>query len=430
MLITQIDPGEWLHFIERKENQGLSLIEIKEKYRDEKILFENYITNFQQQNLIISQNSAAGGEKSKSVIIDYGVEFVTKWVIPNNNFELKIGTGVGVYLFDIDWGDGTVDENINTTPSHTYVNGGEYIVKISGAFPHLKMANAQINSVMRQSLQLVLNWGNEQWADMDGMFEGCSNLLTLPNTAPDLTAGPSMTNAFNGCSNFRKGVKNWDVSAVTKMDRMFRDCIIFNEDIGGWDTSNVTDMSIMFFGASRFNQYIGGWDVSNVTLMNGMFGNTGLFNQNISSWDVSGVTDMNSMFGVAYNFNQPIGIWDVSGVTDMNRMFILAPAFNQDIGNWNTSNVTDMSLMFFQAGVFNQNIGGWDVSALTSAPLMFSVSGMTTANYDLLLQGWVTSNRLANTVFSTDLTFSAAASTSRTTIINTPWTLTDGGLVP
>ena len=120
----------------------------------------------------------------------------------------------------------------------------------------------------------------------------------------------------------------------------------------------------------------------------------------------------------------------MSGVTDMNRMFILAPAFNQDIGNWNTSNVTDMSLMFFQAGVFNQNIGGWDVSALTSAPLMFSVSGMTTANYDLLLQGWVTSNRLANTVFSTDLTFSAAASTSRTTIINTPWTLTDGGLVP
>lgn len=55
MLIAQENPGEWLHFIEREDNEGLTILELKEKYRDEKILFENYITNLDQHKLMIAQ---------------------------------------------------------------------------------------------------------------------------------------------------------------------------------------------------------------------------------------------------------------------------------------------------------------------------------------------------------------------------------------
>ncbi len=43
MIKIPTNPGEWLHFVKRNDNIGLSLIEIKEKYRDEKILFESTI---------------------------------------------------------------------------------------------------------------------------------------------------------------------------------------------------------------------------------------------------------------------------------------------------------------------------------------------------------------------------------------------------
>ena len=38
MIKIPTNPGDWLHFVKRNDNIGLSLTEMKEKYRDEKIL--------------------------------------------------------------------------------------------------------------------------------------------------------------------------------------------------------------------------------------------------------------------------------------------------------------------------------------------------------------------------------------------------------
>jgi len=54
---------------------------------------------------------------------------------------------------------------------------------------------------------------------------------------------------------------------------------------------------------------------------------------------------------------------------------------------------------------------------------------MTTTNYNSLLQGWVNSPRKVNATFSNDLTYTAASDNARTIIVNTPWTVTDGGQV-
>ena len=119
----------------------------------------------------------------------------------------------------------------------------------------------------------------------------------------------------------------------------------------------------------------------------------------------------------------------MNGVTRTQDMFRNATLFNQDLSGWDTSTVTNMNDMFRDATSFSQDIGAWNVGALTTATQMFVTSGMTTTNYNSLLQGWVNSPRLAGTTFSNDLTYTIASSTARTSIVNTPWSVSDGGQV-
>ena len=64
-------PGPWQHYINRPDNKGLSIMEIKSKYLKEQLLFEQYANqllyeqymSFQmQQQLLLSQNASGGGE--------------------------------------------------------------------------------------------------------------------------------------------------------------------------------------------------------------------------------------------------------------------------------------------------------------------------------------------------------------------------------
>ena len=59
MIFTQQDPGHWLTFSKRADNINLPIQELTRKYNKEKLLFENYITNFQQMELAsLAQQSA------------------------------------------------------------------------------------------------------------------------------------------------------------------------------------------------------------------------------------------------------------------------------------------------------------------------------------------------------------------------------------
>jgi hypothetical protein len=56
MLITN-DPGPWQYYVNRPDNVGLPLMEIKDKYMREQLLFEQYQYNqyINYQNWISSQ---------------------------------------------------------------------------------------------------------------------------------------------------------------------------------------------------------------------------------------------------------------------------------------------------------------------------------------------------------------------------------------
>ena len=80
-------------------------------------------------------------------VLDSG-PFVTTWQTTSANETITIPTGGGPeitdYDFQVDWGDGTVEDvtGDDPDPSHTYAEPGTYGVAITGTFPHFSL-NAQ-----------------------------------------------------------------------------------------------------------------------------------------------------------------------------------------------------------------------------------------------------------------------------------------------
>ena len=61
MFFTVNDPGPWQYYLTRLDNVGKPLMEVRDKYLQEKLLFENYMSFVMQQQIIMSQASSGGG---------------------------------------------------------------------------------------------------------------------------------------------------------------------------------------------------------------------------------------------------------------------------------------------------------------------------------------------------------------------------------
>ena len=298
-------------------------------------------------------------------------------------------TGSG-YNYDVDWGDGTTSTGVTGSTTHTFPSAGNYVVKISGAFPRIFFNNGGD----KLKLLEVQNWGNIAWTSMANAFFGCSNMDVTATDVPDLSSVTSMFVMFYNATSLvgNSSFNNWDVSSVTNMAQMFQGASSFNQNIGSWNVSSVTSMFYMFQGATSFNQNLGGWNVSSVTTMSNMFQGATSFNQDISSWNVSSVTNMGSMFQGATSFNQDISSWNVSSVTNMFAMFLGASSFNQDISSWDVSSVTTMSNMFNNSGMSTANytdtIVGWANYVFTSGvPINVNMSSQSGRTFDTSRSG-------------------------------------------
>lgn len=60
------NPGHWLSFIQRNDNRGLSVEQIRQKYVKEMFMFEQYVNIFQAQQAIGQHGAAGGGGSSES----------------------------------------------------------------------------------------------------------------------------------------------------------------------------------------------------------------------------------------------------------------------------------------------------------------------------------------------------------------------------
>ena len=291
-------------------------------------------------------------------------EFITTWKTDypgvSNDSTIIIPTFSGeTYLYDVDWGNGTITTDHTGNASYTYSAPGTYTIKITGTFPRIYFNN----SLDAEKIININNWGDNPWTSMGDAFYGCINLESSASDKPDL-------------------------SGVTDISGMFANASTFNSNINDWDVDNVTDMNSMFFYATSFNQPLNNWDVDNVTDMSYMFCNANSFNQPLDSFNVSSAIEMYNMFNSAHSFNQPINSWDVSNVENMLSMFASATSFNQPLDNWDVSNVTNMYWMFADATSFNQNLGDWNIENVTAMDTMFLNTPISISNYDSTLIGW------------------------------------------
>ncbi len=286
--------------------------------------------------------------------------FITTWEVEANDLEITIPTTGSGYDYTIDFGDGTVENNVSGNISHTYDSPGTYTVSITGDFPKINFFPENSD---RSKIRSVEQWGNIQWENMSYAFTECDNLVFNASDVPDL-------------------------SQVTDMKYMFKGCDNFNSNINNWDVSNVTDMSHMFERASLFNQSLDSWDVSNVTDMSNLFHNAEFFNRPLNNWNVSNVENMNFMFFGAYSFDQPLDEWDVSSVVLMKRMFSgLGPAFS------------------FPLNSFNQDLSSWNFNDGVYLNNFLSNSQMDIENYDLLLNHFLSLNLMNKTFNASGLVY-------------------------
>ena len=308
--------------------------------------------------------------------------FITTWKTDNegatNSNQIKIGTQGAGYDYRIDWGDGTVEENIQGNTVHTYAAAGTYTGSINGRFPQIYFDEFGYDN---QKLLSIDQWGDIKWSSMQKAFSGCINVAGNATDAPNLLAVTDMSEMFSSAKVFNQDISNWDVSSVTNMSKLFNTALMFNQDISNWDVSSVSNMQGMFNRAYEFNQDISSWSVSSVTDMSSMFVDADNFNQDLSSWDTSSVTDISYIFYEADGFNQNISAWDVSNVKDMSWAFAFSDSFNQSLNDWDVSSVTNMSNMFRSAVNFNQPLNDWDVSAVEDMSLLFN--GASVFNQDI-----------------------------------------------
>lgn len=317
---------------------------------------------------------------------------------PINQLIIQTQSGF-TYDYNIDWGDGQYDNNVDDNITHTYLAPGTYTVSIIGTFPSPRHNQSSGDAYKLRSID---QWGTQVWESMNNGFAGCENMEYNATDVPNLTNVTDMASMFIVCRNFNGNINNWDVSNVTSMSALFGAASIYNQPLDNWNVGNVTTMNFMFSQASEFNQNINNWNTGSVIDFARMFRQTTVFNQPLNNWNVSSALDMSQMFERTDDFNQPLNSWLVVNVEDMENMFYYAEAFNQNINSWNVGNVLNMSSMFNRASVFNQPLNGWNVSSVINMSSMFNSASV----FDQPLNSWdVSSATNMSNMFSTASAF-------------------------
>ena len=224
--------------------------------------------------------------------------FVTKWTTGADMEQIEIGVNksVGAYDFQINWGDGTVEnlsnnDILNDIITHTYETAGTYVVSVGGTFPAIKMFNS--NTPLK--LSSIEQWGTIQWIDMSSAFKDCQSMVYNATDIPDLSQVESISSMFSGATSFNGNLNSWNVSNVTNMSSMFSGATSFNGDLSNWVVDNVTNMGGMFRLLANFNADISGWNVANVTNFYGMFVGATSFDQNLGGWNIGNAANMSGM---------------------------------------------------------------------------------------------------------------------------------------
>ena len=174
--------------------------------------------------------------------------------------------------------------------------------------------------------------------NMDGMFYGCKNLLTLDVSKFDTSNVTTMIWMFGMCTNLTTlNLSNFNISNVKTMSGIFEGCVNLKTlNINNWNTSNVTSMDYMFTNCKNLTILdISNFNTSNVTNMYAMFNNcSNLITLDVSNFDTSNVTNMSEMFAACKNLTVDCSNFDISNVTSHDRFKLNAPGVTTPDSSW------------------------------------------------------------------------------------------------
>ena len=396
-------------------------------------------------------------EGGLKILVDVGTGVT--FTIPTAQFA-DDGITAMVYAFTVTWGDGQSDVITawdDTAKDHVYTNSGQYLVTILGTCQRIVFGNySGFNASLVKEVQ---QWDHMEFKDFTFAFYDCDNMTITATDVPDISACTSFEQSFDTCTALTGGFEGWDVSNIVEYRWAFYDCDnLLNADFSSWDVSNCTSFFSMFENSTFNNDSIAGWDVSSATDMDGMFWGCDLGNLDLSAWDVSSVTTFNDMFHLSDGSTDLSG-WDVSSgqiFTDMFSsstfngslaswtfhpsqdlyfalMFKNNNVFNQPLASWDgLPNDFYCASMFEGCDAFNQDLSGWNAGTLQHCiDILKGCTSYSTANYDLLLNGWAAYGASVRSNLWFDCAAQYTIVTSQTARdyldITRSWVLTDGG---
>ena len=166
-------------------------------------------------------------------------DFVLRLEISDSNQLITLNTQTDGD-FEVDWGDGTITSE-TTNPTHIYAESGAYLIRIRGAiFPQFRLG-ATLEEYLPIHLAAFVQWGDNQWTNVNMLFRDCYNMEYEAIDIPDFSNLEALPNLFRGCYSMtgNETMGDWDTSNITSMVRTFNGAILFNQDLSSWDVSNV-----------------------------------------------------------------------------------------------------------------------------------------------------------------------------------------------
>lgn len=103
----------------------------------------------------------------------------------------------------IDWGDGTIDENVTDPyPTHTYTDADYYVVSVKGSVPSINSSNVNLTSYNQtDQINEIINWGRTGLTSMSNAFRGCDKLERICTDQTEAFANvTTFYYAFYGCT--------------------------------------------------------------------------------------------------------------------------------------------------------------------------------------------------------------------------------------
>lgn len=178
-------------------------------------------------------------------------------------YTMRTNQGIlGVYDYDVDWGDGVLTEGINTYNSasriHTYTSAGTYVITITGTMPVWSINN---DNAIRLSITKCISWGTVGLRKID--FYGCTAMTNLPDQISKLAtvvAPYSFINFCRDCTSLVSipyatfwGTVDIPVLDVRSFAYAFYNCTSLrslNSELFR-DVENTVDFSYTFYGCNK-----------------------------------------------------------------------------------------------------------------------------------------------------------------------------------